>query len=280
LPALEHSDWYEPLPVLVYGTLRRGMANHDRFCFDVLEVIPARTPGRLYALPYGFPAMVPAGDGRVFGEILVFPDPSPPSAASTTWRAFDRTARGTTTASSSRRTPSTAASLCGPGATSTPRLRSKKWGAQSCCRMGSGHRGRTLGRTRARDDRLTGLIGFRLLLSVLVCVRMSSPAGHEGFMTTEERWVGVGEVAAHLGVGKDSIYRWVEKKGLPAHRVGRLLRFRLSEVDEWVQQGGGNDKSAVEAPTKSKRSSRGGSDRHERQSAASRRSGPDRSALQ
>lgn len=75
MPASEHSDWYEPLPVFVYGTLRQGFANHARFCFDVLEVIPASTAGRLYDLPYGFPAMVPADDGRVIGEVLVFPDP-------------------------------------------------------------------------------------------------------------------------------------------------------------------------------------------------------------
>jgi gamma-glutamylcyclotransferase (GGCT)/AIG2-like uncharacterized protein YtfP len=75
LPASEHPDWYEPLPVFVYGTLRRGFANHDRFCFDVLEVVPAWATGRLYDLPYGFPAMVPARDGRAVGELLTFPDP-------------------------------------------------------------------------------------------------------------------------------------------------------------------------------------------------------------
>ena len=75
MPASEHPDWYEPLPVFVYGTLRRGFANHDRFCFDVLEVVPAWATGRLYDLPYGFPAMVPARDGRAIGELLTFPDP-------------------------------------------------------------------------------------------------------------------------------------------------------------------------------------------------------------
>ena len=59
-------------------------------------------------------------------------------------------------------------------------------------------------------------------------------------MSPDERWVGVEEVAAHLQVGKDSIYRWVEAKGLPARRVGRLLRFRLSEVDAWVEEGSGD----------------------------------------
>jgi len=57
-------------------------------------------------------------------------------------------------------------------------------------------------------------------------------------MTAEEKWVGVEDVAAHLKVNKDSIYRWIDKTGLPVHRVGRLFRFKLSEVDEWVKSGG------------------------------------------
>ena len=60
-------------------------------------------------------------------------------------------------------------------------------------------------------------------------------------MATEERWVSVDDVAAHLGVAKDSIYRWIEERGLPAHRVGRLFRFKLSEVDEWVRTGKSNE---------------------------------------
>ena len=63
-------------------------------------------------------------------------------------------------------------------------------------------------------------------------------------MTSEEGWVGIAEVAAHLSVGKDSIYRWVDSKDFPAHKVGRLLRFQLSEVDEWVRAGGGNRQKA------------------------------------
>lgn len=55
-------------------------------------------------------------------------------------------------------------------------------------------------------------------------------------MATEERWVSVEEVAVHLGVAKDTVYRWIEERELPAHRVGRLLRFKLSEIDEWVRQ--------------------------------------------
>lgn len=53
----------------------------------------------------------------------------------------------------------------------------------------------------------------------------------------EERWVDIDGVAAHLGVTKDSLYRWTKKQGFPAHRVGRLFRFKLSEVDAWVKSG-------------------------------------------
>lgn len=66
-------------------------------------------------------------------------------------------------------------------------------------------------------------------------------------MASEEQWVAVDEVARHLRVGKDSVYRWVEARGLPAHRVGRLLRFRLSEVDAWVRAGGGEEEGPAES---------------------------------
>lgn len=56
-------------------------------------------------------------------------------------------------------------------------------------------------------------------------------------MVDSGRWLSVTEIAAHLGVGKDCVYDWIERKNMPAHRVGRLWRFRLAEVDEWVLAG-------------------------------------------
>lgn len=52
-----------------------------------------------------------------------------------------------------------------------------------------------------------------------------------------EPWLSVDQMAEHLGVRRDSIYRWIERKGLPAHRVGRLWKFKASEVDDWVRAG-------------------------------------------
>lgn len=56
-----------------------------------------------------------------------------------------------------------------------------------------------------------------------------------------EHWVSVDQVAEHLGVVRDSIYRWIDTKGLPAHKIGRLWKFKLSEVDDWVRGGGAQD---------------------------------------
>jgi excisionase family DNA binding protein len=52
-----------------------------------------------------------------------------------------------------------------------------------------------------------------------------------------EPWTSVDEIARHLGVAKDSIYRWIDRRGLPAHRIG-LWKFKITEVDEWVRAGG------------------------------------------
>jgi excisionase family DNA binding protein len=50
-----------------------------------------------------------------------------------------------------------------------------------------------------------------------------------------ERWASVEEVCAHLGVARDTVYRWIAAKRIPAHRLGRLWKFKISEVDRWVR---------------------------------------------
>jgi excisionase family DNA binding protein len=74
-----------------------------------------------------------------------------------------------------------------------------------------------------------------------------------------EPWASIDEVAAHLGVRKDSVYRWIERRGLPARKIGKLWKLKLSEVDAWMLKEGqrpegprrarrSGPSSAVEAP--------------------------------
>ena len=60
-----------------------------------------------------------------------------------------------------------------------------------------------------------------------------------------EAWVSVEGIAEHLGVSKDTVYAWIAKKSMPAHRVGRLWKFQGSEVDRWVRSGGASDDLAT-----------------------------------
>ena len=57
-------------------------------------------------------------------------------------------------------------------------------------------------------------------------------------METSERWLSVEEIANHLGVSKETIHRWLAKSKIPAHRVGKLWKFKTTEIDEWVTDGG------------------------------------------
>lgn len=48
-------------------------------------------------------------------------------------------------------------------------------------------------------------------------------------------------IANHLGVTKDSVYTWISKRDMPAHRVGRLWKFKVTEVDDWVRSSGADE---------------------------------------
>jgi excisionase family DNA binding protein len=63
----------------------------------------------------------------------------------------------------------------------------------------------------------------------------------------EDRWLSVEEIATYLGVTRDSVYRWIDNKNMPGHRVGRRWKFRREEVDEWVRSGEADDRVTSES---------------------------------
>ena len=56
----------------------------------------------------------------------------------------------------------------------------------------------------------------------------------------EDRWLSVDDIAAYLGIKRDTVYKWIDRKQMPAHKVGRLWKFRKDEVDQWVRSGSSN----------------------------------------
>jgi excisionase family DNA binding protein len=57
---------------------------------------------------------------------------------------------------------------------------------------------------------------------------MSSPS---------EKWSSIEEIAEHIQVHKDTIRIWIRKGEIPAHKIGKQWRFRISEINEWVSSG-------------------------------------------
>ena len=56
-------------------------------------------------------------------------------------------------------------------------------------------------------------------------------------MEEVERWYSLEEIANHLGVSKDTIRAYIKKGTIPFYKVGRQYKFKLSEVDAWVESG-------------------------------------------
>lgn len=64
----------------------------------------------------------------------------------------------------------------------------------------------------------------------------------------DDRWLSVDEIAQYLGVSKDTVYAWITGKGMPGHKVGRLWKFKLSEIDNWVRSGAAADEDDCHGP--------------------------------
>ena len=60
--------------VFVYGTLMRGMSNHQVLAPYFATVRLAQLQGILFDLPYGYPAVID-GNGVVHGELIELVDP-------------------------------------------------------------------------------------------------------------------------------------------------------------------------------------------------------------
>jgi excisionase family DNA binding protein len=58
----------------------------------------------------------------------------------------------------------------------------------------------------------------------------------------EDRWLSVDDIAAYLGIKRDTVYRWISERNMPGHKIGRLWKFQKEELDEWMRSGGGTEK--------------------------------------
>lgn len=53
----------------------------------------------------------------------------------------------------------------------------------------------------------------------------------------EDRYYSMPEIMKYLGISRDTALRWIATKQMPAHKIGKNWKFKLSEIDEWVNGG-------------------------------------------
>ena len=54
----------------------------------------------------------------------------------------------------------------------------------------------------------------------------------------EDNYISIDEAAEYLGIKTVTLRKWVKKKlDLPSHCVGKLWKFKRSELDAWIASG-------------------------------------------
>jgi len=53
-----------------------------------------------------------------------------------------------------------------------------------------------------------------------------------------ETYMTIEEVAEYLKLAEQTIRRWVLNREIPFHKIKKVIRFRVSEIETWIDKGG------------------------------------------
>jgi excisionase family DNA binding protein len=56
-----------------------------------------------------------------------------------------------------------------------------------------------------------------------------------------EKWVSMDFITEYLDAGRETVLQWIGIRDMPAHKVGRQWKFKISEVDAWIKSGKSGD---------------------------------------
>ena len=54
-------------------------------------------------------------------------------------------------------------------------------------------------------------------------------------MEKEEKWVSMEDICKHLDCSRDTVKKMIRTQELPAYKIDRKCKFKISEVDSWMR---------------------------------------------
>jgi excisionase family DNA binding protein len=51
-----------------------------------------------------------------------------------------------------------------------------------------------------------------------------------------ETYLNIEELAKYLGVAEKTIRKWVLNREIPFHKIKKVIRFRVSEIERWIDE--------------------------------------------
>lgn len=56
-------------------------------------------------------------------------------------------------------------------------------------------------------------------------------------ISSKDNYIGIDEAAQYLGISVATMRLWLKNKEIPAHKIGKLWKFKLAKLDEWINSG-------------------------------------------
>jgi len=50
-----------------------------------------------------------------------------------------------------------------------------------------------------------------------------------------KKYISVKELSQYTSISPHTIYLWIQLKKLPYHKIGKLIRFNLAEIEAWLR---------------------------------------------
>jgi excisionase family DNA binding protein len=52
----------------------------------------------------------------------------------------------------------------------------------------------------------------------------------------DRRLININELSQYIGLSTSTIYSWVSQRRIPFVKCGRLTKFDLKRIDEWIEE--------------------------------------------